>query len=323
MRIWPGILLLVAGCAGGAVWYTDSSIDGLAALGGGSGSARLTDASALVETNTTNDLRSSTRFFGAAIPRPDVSQQAPTSAPTKSTWSTEVAFRPGTPTVVAGAAATGPARVVAAVSVPQKSDSSQPDLARALQRELKRVGCYAGEVDGDWGPGSRRALHAFIERMNSAIPADEPELIHLTLVRGYPGNACRTITPNQPSVLPTAQTGGLITAARPTPVSGPAISAARPTAAPVSAPSVARAAPTTTIIAEPVENATVTGTLRPAPFEGRMAVGAIVVGAPVQPPQDAAAGDPSAAPVVQRPRPKPQQQALRRDRSWTSSFFNQ
>ena len=29
-------------------------------------------------------------------------------------------------------------------------------LTRAMQTELKRTGCYAGPIDGDWGGGSRR-----------------------------------------------------------------------------------------------------------------------------------------------------------------------
>jgi hypothetical protein len=35
------------------------------------------------------------------------------------------------------------------------------DLARSVQTELKRVGCYSGAVDGDWSAGSRRALDQF------------------------------------------------------------------------------------------------------------------------------------------------------------------
>lgn len=35
------------------------------------------------------------------------------------------------------------------------------DLPRAVQTELKRIGCYAGGVDGDWGNGSRRAMERF------------------------------------------------------------------------------------------------------------------------------------------------------------------
>ena len=35
------------------------------------------------------------------------------------------------------------------------------DLARAVQTELKRVGCYQMGVDGDWGKGSRTALTSY------------------------------------------------------------------------------------------------------------------------------------------------------------------
>ncbi len=35
------------------------------------------------------------------------------------------------------------------------------DLARSVQTELKRVGCYSGAVDGDWGTSSRSALDQF------------------------------------------------------------------------------------------------------------------------------------------------------------------
>src|SRR6516164_9188371 len=31
-------------------------------------------------------------------------------------------------------------------------------LTRDLQRELKRIGCYNGEIDGHWGTGSRLAM---------------------------------------------------------------------------------------------------------------------------------------------------------------------
>ncbi|MGD9925331.1 MAG: peptidoglycan-binding protein [Pseudorhodoplanes sp.] len=63
-------------------------------------------------------------------------------------------------------------------------------LTRDLQRELKRVGCYAGEIDGDWGPLSKRAMSAFTSRVNAALPVDKPDAILLTLVRGHTALAC-------------------------------------------------------------------------------------------------------------------------------------
>ena len=40
-------------------------------------------------------------------------------------------------------------------------------LARELQKELRRVGCYDGEITGVWSSDARRAMKAFIERMNA------------------------------------------------------------------------------------------------------------------------------------------------------------
>lgn len=71
-----------------------------------------------------------------------------------------------------------------------RDEASRAKLARDLQHELKRVGCYEGEVDGSWGPGSRRAMNAFTERVNATLPVDEPDYILLTLVQGHRAAAC-------------------------------------------------------------------------------------------------------------------------------------
>ena len=62
--------------------------------------------------------------------------------------------------------------------------------ARALQRELTRHGCYAGDIDGDWGPASRYAAATFIQAVNAKLPIDQPDSILLALVRGHQGPAC-------------------------------------------------------------------------------------------------------------------------------------
>ena len=63
-------------------------------------------------------------------------------------------------------------------------------LARTLQRELKRVGCYDGEVSGVWSPASRAAMKAFTERVNASLPVDRPDPVLLALVQGHQGRAC-------------------------------------------------------------------------------------------------------------------------------------
>ncbi|MGH6925102.1 MAG: caspase family protein [Propylenella sp.] len=77
------------------------------------------------------------------------------------------------------------AHMAALMQTPQDT-SAQPDaigeitpeltseeLIVAVQEALKRVGCYSGAVDGDWGPRSQRALEGFLKRRN-VVAAAEP-----------------------------------------------------------------------------------------------------------------------------------------------------
>jgi len=63
-------------------------------------------------------------------------------------------------------------------------------LARELQLELKRVGCYAAEPNGVWTPASRKAMKSFTDRVNASLPVDAPDEILLALVQAHRGEAC-------------------------------------------------------------------------------------------------------------------------------------
>jgi len=69
-------------------------------------------------------------------------------------------------------------------------------LARELQRELIRVGCYQGEISGVWTTSSRMAMRSFIDRVNAALPIDNPDEILLALVQGYRARACTLPCPS-------------------------------------------------------------------------------------------------------------------------------
>ena len=56
-------------------------------------------------------------------------------------------------------------------------EDARRELVRDLQRELKRVGCYDGEISGTWSPGSKKAMGAFTERVNATLPLEEPDYI--------------------------------------------------------------------------------------------------------------------------------------------------
>ena len=73
-------------------------------------------------------------------------------------------------------------------------------LARDIQRELKRVGCYAGEIDGKWGGGSKRALLMFMDRVNASLPTRDPDVFLLSLVRGQTASICGESCPQGQSL---------------------------------------------------------------------------------------------------------------------------
>jgi hypothetical protein len=78
-----------------------------------------------------------------------------------------------------------------AVAVP----NDRASLARALQRELQRVGCYDGEISGNWSTSTRMAMKAFTDRVNASLPTDAPDYILLSLVQRHEGKACGTGCP--------------------------------------------------------------------------------------------------------------------------------
>lgn len=88
---------------------------------------------------------------------------------------------------------TDPAAPSAPVLPPQKAAATPGDrasLARELQRELKRVGCYSGEISGVWTTSSRMAMKAFTDHANATLPIDNPDYILLSLVQGHKGTVC-------------------------------------------------------------------------------------------------------------------------------------
>lgn len=279
----------------------------------------------------------------SAIPTPEgrmvvADASAPAAhQPAAKPWSTDV-VRPADrreaqqPTVIA------PAIVVTALPAPAGAvrDLPRHELARELQRELRRVGCYGGETDGSWGVGSKRSMRAFLDRVGSTLPSEEPDLIQLTLVRGHAGGACRsgngTVTAGVPTNAPSSQPSAYPSSAT---VRG---QHAVPLAAPPAprTPSLAQTAPAPL----PAPVIATSQPLRAAPLEGRMSVGGPTMPSPDNgPPPGSLTAPPVAAPAApqsreryarQRPSagpgvaaPRPQAAPPRRsERSWTATFFD-
>jgi hypothetical protein len=64
------------------------------------------------------------------------------------------------------------------------------ELVIAVQTELKRVGCYPGEIDGAWGDQSRGALAAFghAAKVDVVESAPTPEI--LVIIKGKSETVC-------------------------------------------------------------------------------------------------------------------------------------
>ena len=113
------------------------------------------------------------------------------------------------PEVVAEPVSVPPAAVV--VLLPQRVDPSRPPvellprppdgpLARQVQQELQRVGCYDRELNGIWTTSSRVAAQDFMHRVNARLPIDKPDEVLLSLLQNQIGVVCSKPCPSDQSI---------------------------------------------------------------------------------------------------------------------------
>lgn len=88
-------------------------------------------------------------------------------------------------------AATGASLQTQTRALEPTSPKSRYKLIVDLQRKLKTKGCYYGRIDGSWGPGSKRAMHSFMQRVNAALPVEDPNYVLLSLLKSNAGASCR------------------------------------------------------------------------------------------------------------------------------------
>ena len=190
-------------------------------------------------------------------------------------------------------------------------------LARELQKELKRVGCYEGELNGAWTPLTRRAMKAFTDQVNATLPVHEPDAILYALVQGHQDRACGKPCPSGQGLdedgrcLPNAI---LARAAK----KGPPLAtmALSPKSNPAAAETAATAVAgwsTVTTSAAPVSALAVASApaLGPPPAEGRMALAG-----PTPPPTRA-----RAARRASPPTPRVTVRQVSRGTSWARSMI--
>src|SRR5262245_22876525 len=75
-------------------------------------------------------------------------------------------------------------------------------LTKELQRQLQRVGCYSGEINGTWTSPTVRAMQAFMVRANAQLPLEQPNRILLALLQRHSDKACSKPCPSGENALP-------------------------------------------------------------------------------------------------------------------------
>jgi hypothetical protein len=83
------------------------------------------------------------------------------------------------------------------VVAPTPGAPAPEELPRAVQEELKRVGCYRLAVDGDWGQGSRTAVRRYFDAKKATVTDADLEPTE-ALWRGLNGETGQVCAPPPP-----------------------------------------------------------------------------------------------------------------------------
>lgn len=89
-----------------------------------------------------------------------------------------------------------------------KDSGKEADLIRSVQTELRRLGCYRLQVDGDWGKGSLHALSDYYRNTKQAGKPDEPSVDLLSDLFLRSGRVCKEpviVKPKPTSVVTDAE----------------------------------------------------------------------------------------------------------------------
>jgi hypothetical protein len=172
MRSLGGFVLL-AGIGFGLFVYLPAPVSGDTSL---DQAQRLAAARAAQARIALANVKQEARSFA-----PDVSLAA--IAHTRNAQPTAPTGWPAATTVAAGRTQGQP------VLAPDNPDSRYK-LVIDIQRQLKRVGCYYGKLNGSWGSASKYAMKDFMDRVNAALPFEQPDYVHLTLLQAQSGRTC-------------------------------------------------------------------------------------------------------------------------------------
>jgi hypothetical protein len=81
--------------------------------------------------------------------------------------------------------------LIVGTSATETDSQKATDLARSIQTELRRLGCYRMTVDGNWGKGSVRALTNYYKNTARTASATEPTVELLSDLFLRSGRVCK------------------------------------------------------------------------------------------------------------------------------------
>ncbi|WGR97029.1 caspase family protein [Bradyrhizobium sp. ISRA443] len=99
----------------------------------------------------------------------------------------------GNPEAVAPVQADNASKVAALSQEPRQTDIDKTDIAKSVQSELSRVGCFTGAIDGQWNAASQRSLALFNRHAGTKFDAKLASLDALDAIKLKPSRVCPLI----------------------------------------------------------------------------------------------------------------------------------
>ncbi|MBB4381135.1 caspase family protein [Bradyrhizobium sp. SBR1B] len=96
-------------------------------------------------------------------------------------------------TAAMSADANSPPRLAALTAEPRQTDIAKADIAKSVQGELNRVGCFTGAVDGHWNTASQRSLSLFNRYAGTKLDTKLASLDALDAIKLKPARVCPVI----------------------------------------------------------------------------------------------------------------------------------
>ena len=131
-----------------------------------------------------NDLQTAVLIVGQTLRSVEIS--APPGASAEPIGTQVVSLEGARQSVVSGLET-----LIVGTSTGETDSDKATELARSIQTELRRLGCYRMTVDGDWGKGSVRALTSYYKNTKRVASMTEPtvELLGELFLRS--GRICK------------------------------------------------------------------------------------------------------------------------------------